>query len=119
MSDWRAAIERSGGMNSALLHGEALKALVDELTQAQLERDAARSEVAAKAHAEQVRVNLETQARHDLLAERQALVACNEQCRQLQAQLSKVANLVQAVRDEKLHAVPSKNLRAALAEYDK
>jgi len=118
VSAWQAAIDRGGGLASAMLYGPPLKALVDELAATQMERDAAKK----LAESEGKRIGAEAealaQAERNLAAERAALVECETRARGLEARLKVALELVQAAKKEKINGVPSRFLLAAIEKYD-
>lgn len=117
MSAWQTAIERGGGIGSAMLYGTPLKALVDELAATQMERDnaiglAKETEKRVGAEAEELR-----QARTDLRAERDAYLAVAEREEKLLRRVAAMQALVDAALDEHRQGVPSRNLKAAIEAY--
>ena len=117
VSAWQTAIERGGGIGSAMLYGAALKSLVDELASTQMEKENALAlardvEKRVGAEAEELR-----QARTDLRAERDAYLAVAGREERLLRRVAAMQALVDAALDEHRQGVPSRNLKAAIENY--
>lgn len=116
--DWRAAIERAGGPEHAMVYGSTLRAMLDHIALVESERELARSATAAaEAKVGQERVEL-SEAQRALALEREALVTSRALCDEMRAELSKRDELIAAVRLEPMNGVPSRHLKAALERYE-
>lgn len=114
---WQAAIERAGGIESALLFGAPLKALVDELAHTQMERD----RVGATLLETEKKIGAEAAAlsalRADLELERGALRELSQAVEPLRLKLVAALAVVEAAREQRDKSVVLPVLSGALDRY--
>ena len=115
---WRAVIERAGGVSSAMLWGDALKALVDELASA--EKKCAEWEQIADKATDLLRTRTSLGAKHraDLELERGAVRELSNAVEPLRKRLNAAFAVVAAARHERKVGVVGQRIEAALDAYD-